>query len=307
MTFVAGRALRGRYGRLMAEIEQRVVTVNDVEFTYLAAGDHGPLAVCLHGFPDSPHTYRFLLPRLAAEGYRAVAPFMRGYAPTAVPADGRYQTGMLAMDAIGLHEALGGDGEAVIVGHDWGATATYGAAAYAPERWRKVVTMAVPPGGAMGAAFLGNLAQIKRSWYMFFFQHGLSDLVVGADDLAFIDMLWADWSPGHDAHEDVPHVKAALRDPANLAAALGYYRATLGDGYVDPALADVQAAGQQNPTQPTLYLHGADDGCIGAEVAEWAADHSPDNVSVRVFEGCGHFLHVDHPQAINDEILGFLS
>jgi len=103
---------------------------------------------------------------------------MRGYAPTAVPADGRYQTGMLAMDAIGLHEALGGDGDAVIIGHDWGATATYGAAAYAPERWRRVVTMAVPPSGAVGAAFLGNLAQIKRSWYMFFFQHGLSDLVV---------------------------------------------------------------------------------------------------------------------------------
>ena len=105
----------------MAEIEQRVVTVNDVEFTCLAAGDDGPLALCLHGFPDSAHTYRYLLPRLAAGGYRAVAPFMRGYAPTAVPADGRYQTGMLAMDAIGLHEALGGDGDAVIIGHDWGA------------------------------------------------------------------------------------------------------------------------------------------------------------------------------------------
>ncbi|MFT3853867.1 MAG: alpha/beta hydrolase [Ilumatobacteraceae bacterium] len=291
----------------MPDIEQRSIDVNGVEFTYLAAGTDGPLALCLHGFPDSAHTYRYLLPRLAAGGYRAVAPFMRGYAPTAVPADGRYQTGMLAMDAIGFHEVLGGDGDAVIVGHDWGATATYGAAAYAPERWRKVVAMAVPPGAAMGAAFLGNLAQIKRSWYMFFFQHGLSDLVVGADDLAFVDMLWADWSPGHDAEHDVGPVKDALRDPANLAAALGYYRATLGDGYVDPALADVQAAGQQDPPQPTLYLHGADDGCVGAEVAEWAAEHSPANVSVRIFEGCGHFLHVEHPQAINDEIMEFLS
>ena len=66
-------------------------------------------------------------------------------------------------------------------------------------------------------------------------------------------------------------MKDALRDPANLAAALGYYRATLGDGYDDPALADVQAAAQHDPPQPTLYLHGADDGCIGAEVAEVAA------------------------------------
>ena len=109
------------------------------------------------------------------------------------------------------------------------------------------------------------------------------------------------------ADEDVANVKDALRDPANLAAALGYYRATLGDGFVDPALADVQAAGQTDPTQPTLYLHGADDGCIGVEVAEWAADHAPDNISVRVFEGCGHFLHLEHPQAINDDIVEFLS
>ncbi len=291
----------------MNGIEQRSVVVNDVDFAYLAAGDSGPLALCLHGFPDSAHTYRHLLPRLAADGYRAVAPFMRGYAPTAVPADGRYQTGMLAMDAIGFHEALDGDGDAVIIGHDWGATATYGAAAFAPERWRKVVTMAVPPSGALGAAFFSNLAQIKRSWYMFFFQHPFSDMIVPADDLAFIDMLWADWSPGHDAAEDVPHVKDALRDPANLAAALGYYRATLGAGYNDPALADVQAAGQLDPPQPTLYLHGADDGCIGAEVAEFAAAQAPENITVGIIDGCGHFLHVERPDVVNDEIVGFLS
>src|SRR3954462_15288647 len=88
----------------MNGMDQRSVVVNDGEFAYLAAGDSGPLAVCLHGFPDSAHTYRHLLPRLAADGYRAVAPFMRGYAPTAVPADGRYQTGMLAMDAVEVAE-----------------------------------------------------------------------------------------------------------------------------------------------------------------------------------------------------------
>jgi pimeloyl-ACP methyl ester carboxylesterase len=214
---------------------------------------------------------------------------------------------MLGLDAIGFHDAFDGDADAVIIGHDWGATATYAAAAFAPERWRKVVTMAVPPSEVLTAAFLGNLAQIKRSWYMFFFQHGLSDLVVGANDLAFIDMLWSDWSPGYPAGEDVAHVKDALRDPANLAAALGYYRATLGAGYVDPSLADVQAAAQNDPPQPTLYLHGADDGCIGAEVAEYAAEHVPANISVRILDDCGHFLHVEQPDAVNNEILEFLS
>ncbi len=142
---------------------------------------------------------------------------------------------------------------------------------------------------------------------MFFFQHPFSDMVVPANDLAFIDMLWADWSPGHDASDDVPHVKDALRDPANLAAALGYYRATLGAGYNDPALADVQAAGQLDPPQPTLYLHGADDGCIGAEVAEVAAAQAPENIAVGIIDGCGHFLHVERPDVVNDEIMEFLS
>jgi hypothetical protein len=103
---------------------------------------------------------------------------------------------------------------------------------------------------------------------------------VPADDLAFIDMIWADWSPGYDAAEDLVHVKDALRDPANLAAALGYYRATLGDGLRDPELDELQAATQQIPPQPLLYLHGVDDGCIGVEVAEAARSMVAGNVTI---------------------------
>src|SRR5687768_14216442 len=121
------------------------IEANGLLFGYLEAGPHdGPLALCLHGFPDSAWTWRHLLPDLAHAGYRAVAPFMRGYAPTEVPADGRYQSGALVADACALHEALGGDGRAVILGHDWGAIATYGAAAHQPDRWSKVVAGAVP-------------------------------------------------------------------------------------------------------------------------------------------------------------------
>jgi pimeloyl-ACP methyl ester carboxylesterase len=111
-------------------------TANGLEFAYLEAGA-GPLALCLHGFPDSAWTWRHLLPALADAGFHAVAPFLRGYAPTAVPADGRYQTAVLALDAIGLHAALGGDDRAVLIGHDWGAIATYVAANHEPERWRR--------------------------------------------------------------------------------------------------------------------------------------------------------------------------
>src|SRR3954453_4000847 len=136
----------------MEPTEHRV-NLDGIEFAYLACGDDGPLALCLHGFPDTAWTWRHLLPELAAAGVCAVAPFMRGYAPTEVPADGRYQTGALAADAIALHEALGGDGDAVLVGHDWGAMAAYGAARHATQRWRRVVTLAVPPADALATAF----------------------------------------------------------------------------------------------------------------------------------------------------------
>src|SRR5689334_24781966 len=103
------------------------VQANGLEFGLLEAGS-GPLALCLHGFPDTAHTWRHLLPAPAGAWFHAVAPFMRGSAPTAIPADGATQLGALVADAVALHEVLGGDADAVLIGHDWGAGAAYGAA-----------------------------------------------------------------------------------------------------------------------------------------------------------------------------------
>jgi pimeloyl-ACP methyl ester carboxylesterase len=143
---------------------------------------------------------------------------------------------------------------------------------------------------------------------MFFFQHPLAEAAVAADDLAFIDHLWADWSPGYDAGEDLPHVKKALREPANLAAALGYYRATLGGVGVDPALDAVQSAAATPMPQPTLYLHGRDDGCLGAELAAIAARSltSPGS-RVEMIDGAGHFLHLERPDEVQKHILDFVA
>ncbi|MFM8794323.1 MAG: alpha/beta fold hydrolase [Acidimicrobiales bacterium] len=286
-------------------ITTSTVSANGVDFTLLECGS-GPLALCLHGFPDSAHSWRHLLPALAGAGYRAVAPFMRGYAPTSVPADGLFQTGALSADANALHEVLGGGDDAVLIGHDWGAPAVYGAAASEPGRWSKVVGMAVPPGGAMGAAFVTNTDQLKRSWYMFFFQHPLSDIVVPSNDLAFIDMIWNDWSPGHPADDDVENVKKCLRAPENMAAALGYYRATLGQGKRSDAYDAIQAAGSGELSQPTLYLHGRNDGCIGAEVAESARAMCP-WARVEIVDSAGHFLQLEQPARVNELITGFLA
>jgi len=283
------------------------VTAQGVDFAYLTDGpDDGPLALCLHGFPDTAHTWRHLLPRLADAGFHAVAPFLRGYAPTSVPADGRYDTGTLALDACALHQALGGDGDAVIIGHDWGAFATYGAAAFQPDRWRRVVTAAVAPQASMADGFF-TFDQLRRSWYVFFFQTPLAEYAVSLDDHAFIDRLWADWSPGFDGSWDAARVKEALASPECLSAAIGYYRAMFSGPPDDPEAAAAQAAGGTVAPQPTLYLHGEADGCMGLDTIGPVTDFLAPGSEMAVISGAGHFLHVERPDEVNGHILRFLS
>jgi pimeloyl-ACP methyl ester carboxylesterase len=277
------------------------INANGLEFAYLEAGpSDGPLALCLHGFPDAAPTWEPLLAALGDAGFHAVAPWLRGYAPTAVPGDGSYGVGALEQDAHALHEALGGSSDAVIIGHDWGAIATYGTAVAAPDRWRRVVTMAVPPAGALGMGFL-NFDQLQRSWYMFFFQNPMAEMAVGMNDLEFIDRLWQDWSPGFEGSTHVAAVKDALRDPSNLAAAIGYYRAMLGG--TDPS----HPATAGTPPQPVLYLHGRNDGCLGVDLTTNAPMFLSPESRVEVLDGCGHFLQVEKPAEVNKLVLDWVS
>jgi pimeloyl-ACP methyl ester carboxylesterase len=277
-------------------VRSATVRANGLQFGVLEAGS-GPLALCLHGFPDAAYTWRHLLPALAGAGFHAVAPFMRGYAPTAVPADGAYHLGALVADAVALHEVLGGDGDAVLIGHDWGAEAAYGAAAFAPDRWRRLVTLAVPP-AALDEVLFSDYEQLKRSFYLFMFRDpaGLAETAVARDDLAFLDKLWRDWSPGFQSGEHLARVKDCLRQPANLAAALGYYRAAV----------DQEAAARQAP-QPTLYLHGARDGCIGVDLVRGAERLLAPSSGMIVIDEAGHFLHLEEPGQVNDHILSWVS
>jgi pimeloyl-ACP methyl ester carboxylesterase len=305
---------------MAAAVRPATVRANDLEFGLLEAGS-GPLALCLHGFPDTAHTWRHLLPALAGAGFHAVAPFMRGYAPTAVPADGAYQLGALVADAVALHEALGGGADAVLIGHDWGAEAAYGAAAHAPGRWRRLVTLAVPP-ASLDPVLFSDYEQLKRFFYIFLFRDplGFADALVAGDQMSLLDRLWHDWSPGYDAGQDLARVKESLREPANLAAAIGYYRAVgaAGDsggpsgaagGPAEIAAryaAEQQAAGRQAP-QPTLYLHGAADGCIRVDLARAAERLLAPSSRMAVIEGAGHFLHLEKPGEVNEHILAWVS
>jgi pimeloyl-ACP methyl ester carboxylesterase len=285
-------------------------TVNGLDVAYLEAGPvDGPLALCLHGFPDHAPTWRSMLDALAAAGYHAVAPWLRGYAPTALAPDGNYQVASLALDALGLADELAGDGEAVLIGHDWGAIAAYTAAGHRPDRFSKMVVMAVPHQAALLTKFVTSPEQLKRSWYIFLFQTPLAEIAVANDDYALIDFLWRTWSPGLVPDPAfMRELKDTLGAPGGTEAAISYYRYMLGTLPPDPALDAVQNAGMGPISVPTLYLHGEDDGCMGVEIID---EHElrplfPGGLEVGLVPAAGHFLQLDQPEEVERRVLDFL-
>jgi pimeloyl-ACP methyl ester carboxylesterase len=286
------------------------ITANGIDFAYLEAGPpDGPLALCLHGFPDHAPTWSHLMPRLAAAGYHAVAPWTRGYAPTGLAPDGSYELGSLALDALALADALAGDRDAVLIGHDWGAIASYAAVGHRPERFSKLVALAVPHSSGMMSTFMTPV-QLQRSFYVFLFQTPLAEMVVPADDFAFIDYLWNYWSPDHpETAEYMRALKDTLGAPGSTEAAINYYRFMLGTLPGDPERAAVGGAGTGTITVPTLYLHGIDCGCMGVESAneELIAPFFPAGLEMHLVPDAGHFLHRDRPEVVNDLIVDFLA
>ena len=282
------------------------VDLGDVTISYTSAGDPtGPLAVLLHGFPDTTFTFRYLMPYLAGLGYHVVAPAMRGYAPSTLSASGDYHTTALAHDVNQLHEVLGGRSDAVLIAHDWGAVAAYAAVASAPQRWRKAVTMSVPPTPLMSQGFM-TYDQLRLSWYMFFFQSPLADIVVSLNDLDFITSLWNDWSPGYANEADVALVRLALGTPENLGAALGYYRAMFLRPQPKDELQYIRDTFNKVPDMPVLYLHGENDGCVAPVIAEDTLQYLAAGSEMEILPGLGHFLHLEDPDTIHHLIGEFL-
>ena len=281
------------------------VDANGLTFHYLEAG-RGPLVLCLHGFPDNAYTYSDLLPALAEAGFRGVAPFMRGYAPTKPAPDGRYQAVLLAQDAIALRDALGAE-RAFLVGHDWGATAAYGATALAPDRFARLVTIAA----AHPAATRGDLAtsyeRHKGLWHAYFFQMPFAEQIVAANDFAFLEQWWRDASPEYDPTSVIERVKVTFRQPGVVTAALNYYRHTFHPANRDPALQDLQQRASSAPTPvPTLALHGTKDRPGRLEAFEGMDDLFAKGLQKVVIPGTGHFLHVERPREVNRRIVEFL-
>lgn len=278
-----------------------VVEANGLTFHYLEAGE-GPLVLALHGFPDHARSYRHQLTSLGKAGYRVVAPYMRGYAPTDTPKSADFGVSALAEDAVALAEALS-DGPVVLMGHDWGASAAHAAAAAAPEKFSKLITMSVPY-GTFGPSLVNNPEQQRRSWYMFYFQQPIADRAVPLNDFAFIERLWQDWSPGWKyPRQELASVKATLAKPGVLDSALSYYR----QAFNPPDDAPRKAAHTHEKIQvPTLYIHGRDDGCIGVELTDGLETFFGEEFQLLIVDGAGHFVHQERPDQVNRAIIEFL-
>lgn len=272
----------------------------------------GPMALCLHGFPDTAYGWRKVAPLLADAGWRVVAPFMRGYAPSSIPVDGSYHVGALMDDALRVRDAAGGSDQDVVIGHDWGAMAAAGLAALPETPFAKAVIMSVP----LSAAFRpfgevperGRLIrqlppQLLRSWYISYFQ---LPFLPERSASWVLPLLWRRWSPGYHAEEDLRHVDAAIGTPESWRAALGPYRAAIRNTRPPAQYERLHRYWTEPPTLPSLYLHGRQDGAMTAAFAPWVERILPAGSEVSLVSNAGHFLQLEQPETIADLILTFI-
>ncbi|MEW6776647.1 MAG: alpha/beta hydrolase [Bdellovibrionota bacterium] len=290
----------------MREFSKTTLHAGPLAFSALTEGE-GPLVLCLHGFPDGNRSFREQMPALAAAGYKAVAPFLRGYEPSSQPKDGGYHVVRLAEDVIGWLDDLKAD-KVHIVGHDWGAIVGYAACTLAPQRFKSLTTIAVPHLRRMNAGIREHPGQLRNSWYMLFFQlRGFADFAVERQDFAFIERLWRDWSPGWNyPKEEMDEVKKAFRQPGVLKAALGYYRALF--DLISPAARESIRLTSAKVQVPTLALTGETDGCMDTRLYDAVMYESdfPKGLKMERLAGAGHFLHQEKPDKVNPLIVEWI-
>lgn len=280
-----------------------MVQLADVSLACSVSGAPGaPLVILTHGFPDDASTFAAQVPALVAAGFRCVTPTLRGYAPSGRTQGLRHDAAALGHDLVGLADHYAPRARVRLVGHDWGAVASFAAAAIAPQRFSHLVSMAVPHARALLAN--ASAAQLRRSWYMGFFQlRGIAEARLIRSDHAMIDELWRDWSPGYRASDDeMRRVKEAIsgREPEVLA----YYRALLAPRSL---LGEARKLLFAKTRVPALHLHGEDDGCVGVECAQGAERWYLESYALKRIAGAGHFLQREKPDEINAALRDFFA
>lgn len=286
-------------------IEEIICSVDGLDFGALAAGDGDPVLL-LHGFPDLNAAFEYQIEALADLGYRAVAPALRGYPPTGGP--GPYTVSQLRDDTLALARSIGMTAESpgVVVGHDWGGIAACLAAGEEPTLFGKLVVASVPHPASFAARVLGgDYDQLKRSWYMFFFQmEGLAEAAIRASKMALLERLVLDWSPSLLKNEGsglIHRRMEAMAEPGVLESALSYYRS------VFPRPGGPLPLTAKPVPVPTLLIFGSEDNCIPHTVAQDSNAFFPGGYEIEVIAGAGHFVHTEKPDAFAELVERFLT
>jgi pimeloyl-ACP methyl ester carboxylesterase len=271
------------------------VTLHIAEARPAGGTDGAPLVLFLHGFPDYWWTWHRQLDALAKAGFWAVAPDMRGYNESDKPKGvEHYEVERLAGDIAGLVEALGRH-ETIVIGHDWGGYVAWHFAMLHPQMVRKAAFLNIPHPLRMLKA-LRTFKQLKKSWYVFFFQlPRIAERYASKDDFASMRATFR--VNRFSAEETEKHVDA-LRVPGALTGAMSYYRAAVRRAVTrrQPEIRRIEA--------PVLVIWGDKDRYLGNEMASPPQKWVPHARVVHI-DDATHWVHQDAPEAVNELLVEF--
>jgi pimeloyl-ACP methyl ester carboxylesterase len=271
---------------------------------YAEAGPaDGPVVLLLHGWPYDIHSYADVAPMLAAEGYRAIIPYLRGYGTTRFLSEDTFRNGqpsVLAVDAISLMDALD-IGQAVVAGFDWGARTADIVAALWPERCRALVSVS---GYLIGSQEAGKLPLPPEAelqwWYQFYFatERGRAGYEKYRRD--FAKLIWRIASPKWD-FDDATFARSAASfdNPDHVAVAIHNYRWRLGLAEGEAEYDELERRLAEGPliTVPAITLEGDANGAPHPDPSAYAKKFSG-RYSHRTIEGgIGHNLPQEAPEA----------
>jgi pimeloyl-ACP methyl ester carboxylesterase len=311
----------------------RFIRANGIQMRIAERGS-GPLVILVHGWPESWYSWRHQLEALAAAGYRAVAPDMRGYGKTdKPPAVEDYDIQHVTADIAGLVDALG-EKTAVLVGHDWGAIVAWHCMLLHPDRFTALVAMSVPYAGRGSQSLVDALkkAYADNFFYILYFQEpGAAEQEFDADPRAILSRLYL--SPGSPrlpptvtdpkraAGGWIPRLGAAKGLPdwltsedldyyvgefteSGFRGGINYYRNFQRNWDTTPQLAGAQVQ------QPVLFIAGAKDIVIrGANAEQLTAlmkPAVPNLRGVKLIPEIGHWVQQESAAESNAAIVEFL-
>ncbi|WP_458188757.1 alpha/beta fold hydrolase [Haladaptatus sp. NG-WS-4] len=300
----------------MTETTHDEAVVDGVRLHYVEAGS-GPLVVLLHGFPEFWYSWREQIPALAEAGFHVVAPDLRGYNASEKPREvEQYGLDQLVGDVLGLLDYFDAE-TAHVVGHDWGGAIAWETAIRHPERVDRLVVLNAPHPEAFRRE-LRNPVQLRRSWYMFYFQlPWLPERFLSARNYRLVEELFREGTENPDAFSeaDVRRYVEAAAQPGALTAAIDYYRALFREQARTELrnLFDNLSRGDSSPRSarssvvrvPTLLVWGENDTALGIELTEGLEQWVPD-IRIERLPDASHWVQNDRPERVNELLVEFL-